>query len=214
MSDAPAIVVVGAGGHARVLLDALACRGIVVAGLTDPDPSLAGRVLDGIGVLGRDEILEGYPPGSTVLVNALGSTSTMAPRRALFERLKSRGYEFLTVLHPAAVVSRGAVLGEGVQAMAGVIVQPGARVGANCILNTGAQVDHDCVVGAHSHIAPGATLSGCVSIGEDTHVGTGAIVVQGVRVGAGCLVAAGSVVTRNVDDGGRVAGVPARRMRT
>lgn len=212
MSAARQVVVIGAGGHARVLLDALALCGVAVAGLTDADPAKHGKIIAGARVLGDDRALEGHPPASTMLVNAMGSTETMAQRQAVFERLKARGYRFLTVAHPAAVIARDAVLGEGAQLMAGAIVQSGARIGANSILNTGAQVDHDCDIGAHVHLAPGATLSGAVAVGEGTHVGTAAALVQGVRVGRGCLVAAGAVVVEDVPDGARVAGVPARRM--
>jgi sugar O-acyltransferase (sialic acid O-acetyltransferase NeuD family) len=213
VSTAQAVIVIGAGGHARVLLDTLARCGVMVAGLTDADPAKHGKLLVGVRILGADSILEKHRPGSTILVNAMGSTESMTTRQAIFERLKAAGYGFLAVTHPSAVIAPDAVLGEGVQVMAGAIIQPGAKIGANSILNTGAQVDHDCVIGAHVHLAPGATLSGTVAVGDGTHVGTGATIVQGLRVGRGCLVAAGSVVTKDVADGERVAGVPARRIR-
>lgn len=212
MSRKPKVVVVGAGGHARVLLDVLARCGVKVAGLTDADAAKHGKLLAGVRILGSDKILEQHPPASTVLVNAMGSTESMSLRQKIYERLKKEGYRFLTLVHPSAVVAPDAVLGEGVQVMAGAIVQPGAQIGADSIVNTGAQVDHDCRIGEHVHLSPGVTLSGAVSVGDATHVGTAATVVQGLRVGRGCLVAAGSVVTENVADGERVAGVPARRI--
>ena len=208
----PAVLVIGAGGHARVLLDALARSGVSVAGLTDADAGKHGKLLAGIRILGGDEVLVAHPPGSTVLVNAMGSTESMSLRTAVFERLKAAGYRFLTVTHPSAVVAPDASLGEGAQIMAGAIVQPGSAVGANSIVNTGAQVDHDCRIGAHVHLSPGVTLSGTVTVGDGTHLGTAATVLQGLRIGRGCLVAAGSVVTADLADGERVAGVPARRM--
>jgi sugar O-acyltransferase (sialic acid O-acetyltransferase NeuD family) len=213
VSAPQAVIVIGAGGHARVLLDVLARCGVMVAGLTDADPAKHGKLVAGFRILGADGVLERHPPGSTILVNAMGSTESMITRQAIFERLKAAGYGFMTVTHPSAVIAPDAVLGEGVQVMAGAIIQPGAKIGANSILNTGAQVDHECVIGAHVHLAPGATLSGTVGVGDGTHVGTGATIVQGLRVGRGCLVAAGSVVTKDVADGERVAGVPARRIK-
>ncbi len=206
------MILIGAGGHAKVLLEALARSGVEVAGLTDADSGKNGGIIAGARVLGTDDALDGYPPESTVLVNAMGSTESMSPRRAVYERLKAKGYGFLTVVHPSAVVAADAMFEEGVQVMAGAIVQPGARIGANSILNTGAQVDHDCQIGAHVHLAPGVVLSGAVTIGESTHVGTAATIVQGLKLGRGCMVAAGAVVTHDVADGERVAGVPARRI--
>lgn len=213
MTGEEAVIVIGAGGHARVLVDALLERGVRVSGLSDPNPGLKGQAVFGVPVLGDDGILDSYSPESTLLVNGIGSTESMAARRVVYERLKSRGYRFLSVLHPSAVVSRHAILGEGVQVMAGVVVQAGAKVGDNTILNTRASVDHDCGVGRHCHIAPGATLSGSVDIGDGTHIGVGACITQGVRIGAGCLVAAGAAVVSSVGDGLRVGGVPARVMR-
>ena len=213
MSQSQAVIVLAAGGHAKVLLDALGLCGVTVAGLTDADPVLAGKLIGAAMVLGQDVVLERYPPERTLLVNGLGSTDSMEARQALYKRMRERGYRFISVVHPSAMVARDAVLGEGVQLLAGAIVQTGARIGANTILNTGAQVDHDCVIGNHVHIAPGATLSGEVRVGDATHIGTNATVIQGVRIGSQCLVAAGAVLTSDVADGERVAGVPARRIR-
>jgi UDP-perosamine 4-acetyltransferase len=103
-------------------------------------------------------------------------------------------------------------LGEGVQIMAGTVVQPGSKIGDNTILNTRSSVDHDCEIGAHVHIAPGVTLSGGVRVHDDAHIGAGAVLIQGVEVGASSLVAAGSVVIHAVPANTRVAGMPARKL--
>jgi len=212
VKGAQAVILIGAGGHARVLLDALALNQVAVLGLTDADRGKHGQLLEGSRVLGDDSVLERFAPQTTLLVNALGSTDTMRPREQAYERLRALGYRFMTVVHPSAVVAKSAQLGEGVQLMAGAIVQPGASVGDNSLVNTGAQLDHDCVVGRHVHLAPGATLSGAVRVGNASHIGTGATVVQGITIGARCLIAAGAVVTADVADADRVAGVPARRI--
>lgn len=212
MSTTLPVILVGAGGHARVLIDALTLNGVRVLGLTDANSQKQGTLLDGIPILGDDSVLEGFASDNTMLVNAVGSTHTMTLRRAIYERFRARNYRFMTVVHPSALVAAGVQLGEGAQIMAGAIVQPGASIGEDTIVNTGAQVDHDCVVGRHVHLAPRATLSGEVRIGDATHVGTGATVVQGVRIGAGCLVAAGAVVTADIADAQRVGGVPAKRL--
>lgn len=205
-------IIIGAGGHARVLLDALQERGLPVYGLTDIDPLLRGQPVLNVPVIGDDSVISLYPLLTTLLVNGIGSIDSTAIRRAVFERFKRPGFSFLTVAHPSAVISSHATFGEGVQVMAGAVVQPGVRLGDNTIVNTRASVDHDCVIGAHCHIAPGATLSGAVQVGDGTHIGTGAVIKQGVKIGAGCLVAAGAVVIHNLEDGERVCGVPSRAL--
>lgn len=204
------IILIGAGGHARVLLDALELNGAKVIGLVDADASLADRDVMGYPVLGNDDVLAQYAPGSVELVNAIGSVDSMQRRRSVYEKLRRAGHVFASVLHPRATLSRHARMAAGVQVMAGVVVQPGASLGENTIVNTGASVDHDCRVGAHVHIAPGVTLSGNVQVGDETHVGAGAAVIQGVRIGARCLIAAGAVVTGGVRDGASMKGLPAR----
>jgi UDP-perosamine 4-acetyltransferase len=208
------VIVLGAGGHAKVLIDALQACSTPIRGILDNDPAKQGGVILGIPVLGTDAKLEEWAPNEVVLVNGLGSTESLLPRAALHERLRAQGYSFLSVIHPSAVVSPHARLGEGVQIMAGAVVQAGTRLGDGCIVNTGALVDHDCALGGYVHVAPGAVLSGGVTVGSNTHIGTGAAVIQGIRVGSRCLVAAGAVVVHDVPDGSRVAGIPARKIKT
>lgn len=206
------VFVVGAGGHARVLLEMLELTGRQVLGLTDPAPDKRGASIHGHVVLGSDELLEGQAPGSVELVNGIGSTNKLDRRAEVFQRFKAKGFRFATVVHPAAVVSRQAQLGEGVQVMAGAIVQTGCRIGPNTIVNTRASIDHDCWLGTSVHVAPGATLSGGVQVGDLTHIGVGATVVQSIVIGRRCLVGAGAVVLRDVPDQATVFGVPARRL--
>lgn len=210
MSERPCILI-GAGGHALVLLDCLRVRGVTVLGCVDSDLALAGGTLAGVRILGQDNVVAGYEVGSVLLVNAIGSSRSLQRRRAVFESFKAQGHEFLTVVHPGATLGASVELSEGVQIMAGAILQSGTRVGANSIINTGAIVDHGCQVGSHVHLAPGCVISGDVSIGEETHVGTAATVIQGVRIGSRCLVAAGAVVVRDVPEGASAMGVPARQ---
>lgn len=184
-----------------------------ILGLVDLDASRIGTEVLGHRVIGGDDAVLCHPAESLRLANGVGSVRSTAARRGVFLRFSMRGYRFVTVVHPAAVVATNAELGEGVQLMAGAIVQPGVRIGRDAIVNTGATVDHDCRIGDHVHIAPGATLSGDVEIGEGTHVGAGATVIQGVRIGASCVVGAGALVLRNVADGATVVGVPAREIR-
>lgn len=206
------VIVLGAGGHAKVLIDALQAHSIPIRGILDNDPGKQSGDILGVPVLGTDEKLSAWQPHEVVLVNALGSIKSPQPRASLFESLHAQGYSFLSVVHPSAMVSPHAHLGEGVQIMAGAVVQAGARLGNDCLVNTGALIDHDCIIGDHTHVAPGAIFSGDVIVGSHAHIGAGATVIQGVHIGNRCLVAAGAVVIHDVPDGIRVAGVPAREI--
>jgi sugar O-acyltransferase (sialic acid O-acetyltransferase NeuD family) len=201
------VIVVGGGGHAKVLVSTLILQHRRVLGFVDPKPSLPPLL--GIPHLGDDDAVFHHPPDQVRLANGLGSIGSTVLRRAIYEKFRQKQYVFETVIHPSAVIAPEVNIENGVQVMAGVVVQPGTRLGTNAIINTGARVDHDCSIDAHAHIAPGVTLSGHVRIGKGTHVGTGASILQGVTVGAGSIVGVGAVVVTNVPAGLTVVGVPA-----
>jgi len=206
------VIVLGAGGHAKVVIATLKAAGVEIIGVTDPDSKTHGQSILGVPVLGGDELAMKHKQGEIELVNGIGSTRPSPKRRHIFERFKRAGYGFHAVVHPSAVIGEETDIGEGAQIMAGAVVQPGCRIGVDAIVNTHASVDHDCVIGAHAHVAPGAVLGGGVTIGDGAHVGAGSTVIQNVSIGAGALVAAGAAVVANVVAGGNVAGVPARQM--
>lgn len=203
------LVMLGAGGHARVLLAALDALGAKVIGCVCP-ASPDHHWPTSIPWLGGDDSLALLDIKAVALVNGIGSIGSTDLRRKVYEGAKDRGFSFASVVHPAAILAGVVTLGDGAQVMAGAVLQTGVRVGANAIVNTGAVVDHDTSLGAHCHVAPGACLSGGVSIGVGAHVGTGASIIQGITIGEAALVAAGAVVVRHVAVGERVGGVPAR----
>lgn len=206
------IIIIGAGGHGRVLAEALLAGSRVVIGFLDQSPDLQRTVINGTPVLGNDDMLQEYSRESIGLVNGIGSTWSTVSRRLVYERLTAIGYRFETVCHPSATIAPSAQILNGSQIMAGAVLQTGCLIGENTIVNSGAIVDHDCIIGNHCHIAPGVVLSGSVKLGDSCHVGTGATVIQGVKIGEGSLVAAGAVVIQDVPPDVRVAGVPARVM--
>lgn len=203
------IIVVAAGGHGRVLLDALLAGGARVRGLVDPALVAGSTVMEAV-VLGGDEVLDSQESRQYWLANGLGANPSTVARAAVHRRLVARGYRFVTVIHPSAVVGRATSLGEGCQIMARAVVQCGAQIGCNAVVNTAASIDHDVVVGDDAFVAPGVILCGNVQLGQGAFVGAGAILLPGVRVGAGAVIAAGAVVRSEVPPGEIHAGVPAR----
>lgn len=168
------IIVIGAGGHAKVVIDTLTVSGHTPAGATDLDPSRWDDEIAGVRVIGDDSSLEKFRKETTLLANGVGAAGSMSRRIALLRTLRAAGYRFVNVEHPAATISADVVLGEGSQVLAGALVQPGLKAGVNVIINTGSQVNHDCWLGDHVHIAPGVVLGGGVSVGDEATVGEGA----------------------------------------
>ena len=207
INDRP-FVLVGGGGHAKVLASILTASGFKLAGFVDNNPNALLSNL-GIKYLGTDHNISNSG-ADFYFVNGIGSTGSADLRRKIFESLTSAGLIFPALVHPFSWRDSGVAIDEGSQIMAGVVVQAGTVIGANVIINTGATIDHDCIIGEHVHVAPGCTLSGNVNVGAGVHIGTGAKIIEGIKIGSGALIGAGAVVTRNVDSGTVVTGVPAR----
>jgi sugar O-acyltransferase (sialic acid O-acetyltransferase NeuD family) len=202
------VILLGSGGHARVLLDMLRRLEVEVLGIADPHRPVGSDYL-GVKILGNDAAILAYSVDRVELVNGIGSLPRDSGlRAALFEQCRKQGYRFLTLTDPSAFTATDVVLAEGAQLMAGVIIQAGTEIAENSIINSGAIVEHDCRIGRDVHIAPGAVLSGGVVVGDKVHVGTAATVIQGIRIGDGSVIGAGSVVTHNV--GRRQIVYPAR----
>lgn len=202
------LILLGAGGHARVLLSTLLELGRPILGFVEIDDSL--REMLGIRRIGSDDAVLEYDVGEVLLVNGIGSTGSVRNRLRAYESFRARGYCFESVIHPGAMIARETSLGDAVQIMAGAILQTGCIVHENCIINTGARIDHDCVIEAHAHIAPGAVLCGAVHVGARAHVGAGAILLQGVHIGSDSMIGAGAVVLSDVPASCTVVGIPAR----
>jgi UDP-perosamine 4-acetyltransferase len=204
------IIIIGAGGHAKVVADALLAAHEPVEGFTDAESSRRGAMILGIPILGGDDVVLARGVQSVRLANGIGSVESTARRREVFMHFRELGFRFVTVVHPRATVSPSAVLAEGVQVMAGAVIQAGAVAGENAIVNTSAIVDHDCRIGAHCHLAPGCVLSGGITIGDGSHIGAGSTVRQGLNLGPNTVVAAGAAVVSDHVGGATLAGVPAR----
>ncbi|CAH6420868.1 PglD O-acyltransferase [uncultured virus] len=209
------IIVLGAGGHAKTVLDALQRSGETRAvGLLDDRASLQGAEVCGARVLGTlDSLMQrANETSATACVAAIGDNDR---RREVVARSLQTwpDVRYAVVLHPSVQLGRGACIGEGSVLCAGVIVGPDARIGRHCILNTGSSLDHDSVMGDFASLAPRATVGGSSTIGEGAAVCMGACISHGCTVGERALIGAGSVVLRHVPANCLAHGVPARMIR-
>jgi UDP-perosamine 4-acetyltransferase len=203
------IIIVGGGGHGRVIADLCASVGITVKGFADPDFN-PGDTIDGILVLGGDDIWsEPETLNGAKVILGIGST---AVRSKLLELARLSPSDFATLVHASAVVSDRASLETGTIVCAGGIVGTGSHLSRHVVINTAASVDHDCRLGNNVQVSPGAVLAGGVICGDNVFIGSGATVIAGIEIGEGALVAAGAVVTSNIAAGAKVAGVPATRI--
>ena len=201
-SSALPLVVLGAGGHAKVLAALLKAIGAEVLGVCDPHlASKSTTTWCGLAVLGGDEVLERLDTGCVGLVNGVGKIVGSSRRKDMFLELKARGYHFPALVHPTAWVDPSVDLEEGVQVMAGAVIQPDATIGADTIINTGSRIDHDCIIGRHVHVAPGAVLCGTVSVASDAFVGAGSTIIQGISIGQSAIVGAGVTIIRDLQAG-------------
>jgi UDP-perosamine 4-acetyltransferase len=203
------IVIVGAGGHGKVVLDALLCQGRDRAiGFLDADPATHGKTVCGLDVIGGPNALGRlHKSGVRGVIVAIGNNRV---RQQYAAEAIAGGFELVTVIHPRATIARSAAIGRGVFIAAGVVVCADAKLADNVIVNTSAVVDHECDIAAASHVAPAAVLTGRVRIGERAFVGARACVLPCLSVGADAVVGAGAVVRHDVPDGATAVGVPAR----
>lgn len=200
------LLIVGAGGHGKVVADAALASGWSQIAFLDDRMDALGSPL-GLPVLGPVSELESYVGRGRAAVIAIGD----AHRRVqLLQRCRAGGFEIVSIIHPAAQVSRFATLAAGCVVFAQAAINADARLGEGCIVNTGATVDHDCELGCGVHICPGTHLAGNVRVGDFTWVGIGAVVRQDIVIGRDATIGAGAVVVKDVTDGAVAAGVPAR----
>ncbi len=206
------IVVIGAGGHSRVVADVIRLIGeFTIQGFVDQAANRHGESFAGAHIIGGDNALDDMlRRGVTHAAVALGDNEA---RMRIGEDLLRRGFTLPALVHPAATVAGDVVMGHGTLLCAGAIINPASRVGRFAIINTAASVDHDCNIGDGVHIAPGAHLGGHVTVGERTLIGLGASIKPGVRIGARVTAGVGAAIVQDVSDGATVIGVPAREMK-
>ena len=206
---------IGAGGHAKVLLDILLGQEqYSVIGLLDADSSIWGNAVFGVSILGGDTELDRLIAEKTVTAFFLGvgAVKSLTHRRKLYENAINKGLIPIDIIHASAQISSYASLGNGVSVLAAATINASSRIGENVIINTGAIVEHDCIIGNHVHIATGAHLAGGVVIDDETMIGAGSVIRHGIRIGKRATVGAGAVVVKDVPDDCIVVGNPAKAL--
>ena len=190
----------GASGHGKVIKDILNANGIKVEAFADDNPN--------VNECGGRPVMHDATGLSPMIV----SIGVNIIRKMIVERLKANNpdIKFATAIHPSAVISPTAKIGEGTVVMAGAVVNADAVIGNHCIINTGATVDHDCKIGDYCHIAPGVNISGATHVGEGTWIGVGSCVIQCLNIGKNCMIGAGSVVVKDIPDNVTAFGCPAK----
>ncbi len=195
------LIIFGAGGHGKVILETARVAGWSVQGILDDRLMVKG--LMGVPV----SLPDGFDYTKAPITIAIGRNDI---RKKIFLSLKGITQLAPVILHPFSGISPSASFGAGSVVLGGVVVNADSRVGQNCILNTSCSVDHDCIIGDHVHIGPGARLAGGVQIGTETLIGAGAVVLPGVKIGSRVVIGAGAVVNRNVPSDAVAYGVPAK----
>jgi sugar O-acyltransferase (sialic acid O-acetyltransferase NeuD family) len=207
------VVIIGAGGHGRVVLDIL--RHDINVGslaLVDDDDKYKNSLIDGAPVLGKISSLPSLIPvhrlGGAIV--AIGDNKT---RARIYENITSMGLKIVNAIHPDALIARDVVIGEGVVIAAGAIIGTGSRIGNNVIINTGVTIEVENIIEDHTHISPGVNLAGRVRIKKYTHIGLGVCVIDNIIIGENVMVGAGAIILKEIPDNSLAVGTPARVIR-
>jgi len=193
------LIIIGDGGHANTLIDILNLNKLKIIGIASNNE--LKKDLMGIKVYKDNQIIEKYNKNEIELVNGIGSVPYKQKKRIEINNyFKSYGYKFKSVIHPSAIIGTNVILDDGVQVMAGAVIQNNCKIGSDSIINTGAIIEHDCLIGNNCHIAPGSVICGNVKCGQNTHIGAGSVVIQGISIGKNTIIGAGSSIYKNVED--------------
>ena len=208
------IIIIGSGGHAKVVVDIIEEMDVFnIIGVTTVDQE-PGSFFQGYTVLGNDDVLPDYQrKGIKHAVMGLGGYRDNRLRKKVFEFIKSLGFSFQNIIHPSAIVSKSAKLGEGVVIFPGAVLNTEVEVGNNSIIATGSTIDHETVIGNHVLVSAGVTVGAYSKIEDNVLLALGAKVISGIKIKANALIAAGAVVVKDVEENEKVFGIPAKPLK-
>jgi sugar O-acyltransferase (sialic acid O-acetyltransferase NeuD family) len=205
------LMIYGASGHGKVIVDILKSRKKTILGFIDDDPAKEGKEFFGYPIISFRDFKE-RRSRKVRLIIGIGDNLL---RKRVFTRMREEEWvKFGTAVHSSAIVARSVGIGLGTVVMAGVVINCDSRIGKNAIINTSVSIDHDCEIGDFVHISPGSRLGGGVKIGEGSWIGIGASVINNCRIGRNVVVGMGSVIIKDVPDSCVVVGNPARFLKT
>ena len=208
------IIILGAGGHAKVVADCIDKGLYDIKGFLDKDGTRKGEIVCGYPILGSDSNpTYWFDKGITSCICGIGHLGNFIVRNKVYRKFKETGFEMVSIIHASAKISPYAHISAGTVIMPNAVVNSCAYIGENSIVNTGAIVEHDVKIEKGVHLAPGSVVSGGSLIKENTFIGAGSIVIQGIEIGRNCVVGAGSIVIRNIPDGTKAVGNPGRIIR-
>lgn len=199
------VIIIGTGGHAKVIADIILCSGDNLIGFLTSDQDK--KTFIGKPILGSDTDYKKYISNEFII--AIGDADVR--ERIAMQMPDAKWY---TAIHPSATVSElETSIGVGSAVMANAVINPCSKIGHHCIINTGAIVEHDNFIEDFAHISVGAKLAGTVKIGKKTWIGIGASISNGLSICKNCIIGAGTVVIKNIDIEGTYVGVPAKKIK-
>ena len=209
------IIILGAGGHAKVLCDILIKRkekyqeDIEILGFLDDDyEKLKNKVILGIPVIGNLNKIEDYRKKDYKYVVGIGNNNA---RKEIVNLYKDLVY--IPIVHPDVIVGCEVFIGSGSQILGGCVINPNVRIGNHVIINSSTVIEHDCIIEDYVHVSPNSTICGGVSIGEMSWIGAGSVVIQGIGINKNVIIGAGSVVIKDIEDGTTVVGNPGKKIK-
>lgn len=204
------IVLIGAGGHCKVIIDIIKCTNqFEIVGITEKVEK-PYDVLD-VPIIGDDNnLIQIFNSGVKNAFICIGALNNINSRNLIYKNLKLIGFNLPVLIHNNAIISKYTNIGEGTCIMPGAVINAGSSIGKNCIVNSGSVIEHDCVIGNNTHISPNVAIGGGVSIGSNTHIGIGSSIIQGINLGNNVTIGAGAVVINNLDNNVLAVGVPAK----
>jgi len=200
------VVIIGAGGHAKVIADIVIKSGDNVVGFLDDNVDIGTDIL-GYKILGKVELCQTIANEHKAFKFIIGIGSNNI-RRVISEKYALKYY---TAIHPRSIIGINVKIGYGTTVMAGSVINVDTKIGAHCIVNTSASIDHDCEINDYAHICPGTLLAGNVSIGNQSWVGIGTTIKNNVTIADDVFIGAGAVVVKDILEKGTYRGIPARR---
>lgn len=202
------VVIIGAGGHAKVIADIVIKSGDTLIGFLDDNKEIGTKVIENYEVIGdfNNRFSTAISKEKYEFIIAIGDNSLRK------EIANTPNMKFYTAIHPSAQIGLDVTIEEGTAVMANAVINPSTKIGKHCIINTGAIVEHDNKIDDYVHISPNATLCGTVNVGKETHIGAGATIKNNINITKNCTIGAGAVVVKNIDEEGTYVGLPAKKI--